>query len=72
MVLYTWKDFEVEKKHGAIADELVYLKYKTNGVRNGNNSICRCPNCSSGTIWEKDTIEQIGQCDYCFVEIKLN
>jgi len=71
MVLYTWQDFEVGKKYGDIADELVYLRNKTDEVKKGNEAICRCPNCPSGTIWEKDTIEMIGQCDYCFEEIKL-
>ena len=72
MVLYTWLDFEVGKKHGDIADELVYLRYKTSGVRAGNKAICRCPNCSYGTVYEKYPFERIGQCDYCFEEIKLN
>ena len=72
MTLYTWLDFEAGKKHGDIADELVYLRHKTDKIRNGNEIICRCPNCKLGKVYEKYPIERIGQCDNCFEEIKLN
>lgn len=33
--------------------------------------VCRCPACPTGFLHLKDSIESIGQCDYCFEEIKL-
>ena len=73
MTLYTWWDVSYENPNRLkdVADELVYLRNKTNEIRHGNESICKCPNCSNGFVWEKYPIEMIGQCDYCFEEIKL-
>ena len=73
MTLYTYWDVSYENPNRLkdIADELVYLKHKRDEIRNGNECICRCPNCRYGFVWEKYPMECIGQCDSCFEEIKL-
>ena len=51
--------------------EIVKFLLKSREIRKHNDRIGLCPNCDIGNIYEQDSIEKIGQCDYCFDEFKL-
>lgn len=53
-------------------DGIVKFLLKSKEVRKDNNKIDSCPNCNAGSIYEQDSIEKLGQCDYCFNEFKLS
>lgn len=52
-------------------NEIVKFLLKSRKIRKYNDKIESCPNCNIGNIYEQDSIEKIGQCDYCFNEFRL-
>jgi hypothetical protein len=63
--------FQKLRRGRDIADELNVAREMRKQIM-GGEFVCKCPACEVGFLHLKDPVERIGQCDYCFEEIKLN
>lgn len=52
------------------ADEINVARKMSDQIRE-DEFVCKCPACEFGFLHLEDPVERIGQCDYCFGEIKL-